>query len=145
MANQIVSYYGAPVNFGNTTHGIRILINIYVSDIGIIDFQSTDDAIPWEKEYKDIKTTAYFAHIYIDINQMSLIQKIFFCHRVYSSNGGLCRVVGTRDGARRSLFSINNIRINIGMPLISWPDGHYIDEHGSLQTPNNTDDFGQGI
>ena len=42
-------------------------------------------------------------------------------------------------------FSINDVRINVGLPLISWPVIPYIDGNGVLQTPSVTDDFGQGI
>ena len=42
-------------------------------------------------------------------------------------------------------FSINDVCINVGMPLISWPVIPYIDGNGLLQTPSVTDDFGQGI
>ena len=42
-------------------------------------------------------------------------------------------------------FSINDVRINVGLPLISWPVIPYIDGNGLFQTPSVTDDFGQGI
>ena len=45
MANQIMSFYGNPANFDSPSHKVCIVIIIYGSDTGILDFQSTDNAI----------------------------------------------------------------------------------------------------
>ena len=146
MANQIMSYYSTPANFDSPLHAICILINTYATDIGILDFQRTDNAVQWEKEYNDIKTTEEFVHMYIEANHMSLIEKddVFATNFLLVTKAFLEKL-GLEFVPANLRFSINDVHINIGIPLLSLPVTPYVDENCSLQTPNNTDDFGQGI
>ena len=62
-----MSYYGPPINFNSPSYPIRILTNVYNTDFGILDFQSNDEAVQWEKEYNDTETVEDFVIIYVEL------------------------------------------------------------------------------
>ena len=141
-----MSYYGRRTNFNNASHPSRILINVFNIDLAMIDFQSDGKAGQWEKEYKNIKTAEDFVIMCVEANHVSLIEKMtLFANHFLPVTVDFLEKWGLEFVPTDLCFSINDVRINAGMPLISWPVIPYIDENGSLQTPNTTDDFGQEI
>ena len=140
MDNISITYYGPIENYDEQAYGHRIIIDIYGFDKGTLDFCSSNDTFRWEVEYTDGKTTSDFVHVLIGVHHMSLIQKMdVFATEFIPETEVFAGKWGPEMVSVDLCFSINDVCINIGRPLISWPPIHYIDETGTIQTPNITD------
>ena len=84
--------------------------------------------------------------MYIESNHVSLTENMtLFANEFLPITVAFLEKWGLEYVPADLCFSINDVRINVGMPLISWPVIPYIDGNGLLQTPSITDNFGQGI
>ena len=84
--------------------------------------------------------------IYVESNHVSLTENMtLFANEFLPITVAFSDKWGLEYVPADLCFSINDVCINVGMPLISWLVIPYIDDNGLLQMPNLTDDFGQGI
>ena len=141
-----MSYYGLPTNFKNASYRSRIFVNVFNTEFAIIDFQSDDKARQWEKECKNVKRAEDFVIMCVKANHVSLVENMtLFTNECLPVTVAFSEKWGLEYVPADLRFPISDARINVGMPLISWPVIPYIDENGLLHTPNITDDFGQGM
>ena len=146
MDDQLLSYYGHPSTYNNASYGSCMFFNVWNTDFAIIDFQSDDEAEQWQKGYKDIKRAEDWVVMHIEANHVSLTEKrTLFANEFLPVTVTFLEKWGLEYVPADLRFSINDVRINVGLPLISWPVIPHIDGNGVLQTPSVTDDFGQGI
>ena len=74
MDDQLMSCYGLPDNYNNASYGSCMFLNVYNTNIAIIEFQSDDKAEQWQTGYKDAKRAKDWVIMYIESNHVSLTE-----------------------------------------------------------------------